>query len=586
MSRIAAHEEPISKIFSSEYQFSIPDYQRPYSWGVEQARQLLEDLGDSLDRDTATEPYFLGSIVLVKDIDSASAEVIDGQQRLTTLTILVAVLRDLTQSDSLRDSFDRMLTEAGDELQELQSRPRLQIRGRDNTFFRQFVQDGKIAELVALHDGALMNDAQKHIRDNALALREVLKEWSDQRRTDLGRLLSNRTYLVAVSTSDLASAHRIFNVMNSRGLDLSPTDIFKSDVIGALSDDVSESYSRKWEDAEDALGRSAFQELFLHIRVIFAKTRAQKELLQEFPEQVLNQFLPDKTAQFVDEVLLPYAEAYQVIQNESYAWPSGADIVNDWLRRLNQFDNNDWKPVALWAIREYGDDPESLTNILAKLENLTAMMLIRRVYTTPRAIRFAGLMKDLDGGVGAAAADFDISDSEKRATLQLLRGHLYEMTAVRKYVLLRLNELLASAPVRFNPKIITVEHVLPQHPREGSRWAEDFTPDERAYWVHRLANLVLLDKRKNSEAQNFDFEEKKSRYFRSSSGVTPFMVTMEVFDTPEWTPQVLRAREDRLIQLLAAAWGIGLASDGTELARLSESELVLIPDSAKAAITD
>ena len=93
--------------------------------------------------------------------------------------------------------------------------------------------------------------------------------------------------------------------MNSRGLDLSPADIFKSRIIGDLADDVSELYSRKWEDAEDGLGRSAFQDLFLHIRVIYAKTRAQKELLQEFPEEVLDQFLPDRAASFVDDVVLP-----------------------------------------------------------------------------------------------------------------------------------------------------------------------------------------------------------------------------------------------------------------------------------------
>ena len=78
MKQLVASEEPLVKIFSSDYDFVIPDYQRPYSWGDEQALQLIDDLVDALER-APDEPYFLGSIVLVKDKALASADVIDGQ---------------------------------------------------------------------------------------------------------------------------------------------------------------------------------------------------------------------------------------------------------------------------------------------------------------------------------------------------------------------------------------------------------------------------------------------------------------------------------------------------------------------------
>lgn len=92
MQQLEAHQVPLHKIFCSDYDFRIPDYQRPYAWEREQATQLLEDLVEALDRG-GDEPYFLGSIVLVKHKGVSDAEVIDGQQRLTTLTILLAVLR-------------------------------------------------------------------------------------------------------------------------------------------------------------------------------------------------------------------------------------------------------------------------------------------------------------------------------------------------------------------------------------------------------------------------------------------------------------------------------------------------------------
>ena len=583
MSRLSAHEEPVSKIFSAQYQFSIPDYQRPYSWTTEQSLQLLEDLADALDRESKTEPYFLGSIVLVKNIDSSAAEVIDGQQRLTTVTMLLAVLRNLTESTGLRTSFEAMISEPGDELLERLEQPRLLLRSRDREFFRHYVQDGHLSDLFALPYGSLKTDAQRNIRDNSKALYDELALWTDARRTDFSRLLGNRTFLVAVATSDLVSAHRIFNVMNSRGLDLSAADIFKSRVIGALPGAESELYATKWEDAEDALGRQAFQDLFLHIRTIYAKTRAQKEILQEFPEQVLDQFLPGRAASFVDDVLLPYADAYATIENESYAWPDGAAEVNTWLRRLNQIDNNDWKPVALWLLHKHKTNPQELAALLMKLERIASVMLIRRVYSTPRGTRYANLIKSLDAGLGTDAPEFSVSDLDKRAAFIQLNGPIYDMAPVRKYVLLRLNELLASAPVIFNPKIVTVEHVLPQNPRRDSRWMTDFTDEEREYWVHRLANLVLLDKKKNSEAQNYDFDEKKNRYFRSASGITPFTLTMGVIDAASWAPELLEARQRQLLETLADAWDIGRDSAGTNLALLSEAELASPAEPSRAA---
>jgi uncharacterized protein with ParB-like and HNH nuclease domain len=86
--KIEAPERNIGDIFSHKYQFEIPPYQRPYAWEEEQARELLSDVLDAMEnRDASGGLYFLGSIVLVKLPNEAQARVIDGQQRLTTLTI-------------------------------------------------------------------------------------------------------------------------------------------------------------------------------------------------------------------------------------------------------------------------------------------------------------------------------------------------------------------------------------------------------------------------------------------------------------------------------------------------------------------
>lgn len=557
MQQLEAHEVPLHKIFSSDYAFAIPAYQRPYAWEVEQASQLLEDLVESLDRDT-DEPYFLGSIVLVKTKGESFSEVIDGQQRLTTLAIMFAVLRDLSDDAEVRTILDGMLIEPGNKIQKLEPKPRLSLRPKDQPFFDQYVQrSGATTELLSLKVDALATDAQEAIQSNTAALREQLEGWSEARRLDLISMLSNRTYLVIVSTPDLNSAHRIFSVMNARGLDLSPADIFKSLVIGRLNDGVTDVYAQKWEDTEQSLGRDDFADVFLHVRMIFSKVRGRRELLTEFPEQVLNDYLPDRASEFVDDVLLPYADAYQQIRDHSYQAVVGADAINRWTRRLTQLDNNDWRPPAMWAVRNHGDDPEFLDAFLSRLERLAASMLIRRAYTTPRTQRYADLLKQLDDGHGLDSEAFTLSEDERSETKDLLSGEIYPAKRVSKYVLLRLDEILAKEPgVTYNHGTVSIEHVLPQTPKTGSTWDATFDEADRLRWTHRLANLVLLNRRKNSEAQNYDFEEKKTKYFTGRNGVSTFALTSQVLGETSWTPELLEERQATLLDALTTEWDL------------------------------
>lgn len=555
---LKAHEHPLKKIFSSDFDFVIPDYQRPYAWGIEQASQLLDDLEDALGR-PGDDPYFLGSLVLVKPHEgSPLSEVIDGQQRLTTLSILFSVLRDLAEDSEVAGVLRDMVREPGVALDGIPAKPRLRLREQDAAFFKQWVQNpGKVDELTRLTPEALKNDSQLAFRDNTIALRDRLAEWNEAKRNALATLARNRTFLVVVSTPDLASAHRIFSVMNARGLDLEPSDIFKAAVIGRIDAVDRQEYAKAWETAEQNLTRTNFADLFLHMRTIVAKVRGQRELLIEFPQQVLDAYTEHgRSAEFVDEMVRPYAGAYAHLITQDYndddpAWAK----VNNWLRRLVQLDNNDWRPPALWALKHHSDDPAFLDGFLRRLERLASSMLLRRAYATPRALRYIELLKQLEAGDGLDAHAFLLTEEERKETLERLNGELYTMYPVRRYVLLRLDERLANDPgVAYKHRIITVEHVLPQSPSADSQWVADFTEAERLHWTHRLGNLLLLNRNKNSQAQNFDFVTKKEKYFSPAGGVTGFALTTLVLAEPIWTPEVVEKRQTDLVALLAEEW--------------------------------
>ena len=478
---------------------------------------MLDDLAAALARKDG-EPYFLGSVVLIKDGRNTRTEVIDGQQRLTTLTILIAVLRDLAEEPEVTKNLMQMIAEPGNVVMGLEAKPRLKLRPRDADFFRQRIQtQGSIAGLLELNPEILKTDSQRAVLANTKALHDELSTWTDEQRLALSSVLSLQTFLVAVSTPNLNSAHRIFSVMNARGMNLLPADIFKAQIIGDIGGADSETYAMRWEDAEEDLGRSDFADLFLHIRMIFSGERARFELLKEFQEQVLDRYKQGRAKEFVDEVLVPYAEAFAMIREKRYEAGQGSARVNQWFGRLLQLDNGDWWPAALWAVRHHAGDPQWLSKFFESLERLATSMFIRRIYTTPRVQRYAELLKELNAGEGLTAAALQLTDEESAATLQALDGDVYNETKTRRYILLRLSELVAEDDVvaTYAAPHITVEHVLPQRPKPDSQWQLDFTTAQRAQWTNRLANLVLLSNRKNAQAQNYEFAQKKEKYLQS-----------------------------------------------------------------------
>ena len=140
---ISATEKPLGKVFTSDYQLTIPSFQRAYTWQAENIEQLVNDLQDACaDPDT---PYFLGSLILVKD-GPTQYQVIDGQQRLISLSIIVSVLRELEDDPELIESLNDLIVEPGDKLRGIKAEPRLKLRERDTNFFRMYVQEGDLED--------------------------------------------------------------------------------------------------------------------------------------------------------------------------------------------------------------------------------------------------------------------------------------------------------------------------------------------------------------------------------------------------------------------------------------------------------
>ena len=557
---IKGEEAPLSKVFSKEFLFEIPSFQRPYSWTEEEAGILFDDLYDFYKDDSLKEEnYFLGSIVLIKEEEKPLSLVIDGQQRLTTLTVLFSAIAYLIDNQKYKDNCIRYIVESGNLAEDIPPQYRLSLREKDATFFQENVQDLKFEKMRNINTLGV-SEPQRHLVLNSLLFIEKLKVFdNDEELFDFFKFLINRCYIVVVSTHSKESAFRVFSVMNNRGLDLLAIDILKADIIGQIdSEEIQQIYTEKWESIEQSLGRDRFNDLVSHIRTIATKSKAKKSILEEFSEFVLKQYKGENgSINLIDEVFEPYSDAFAVIVGSSYKLSENPEVINGTLKWLNRLDNSDWIPPAMIFYKKYKDRPEYLEPFLIKLERLAAYLRVESIDVTHRIERYALVSNDIEKGEnGYFGTNIELTEDEKSEFISKLGTDIYLMTSNKAfYILFRLDSFMSTGDAIYDLSTKSIEHVLPQTPDPESQWCKNWTDEEREKWTNKIANLVLLNRRKNSSAGNKEFEEKKETYFKVG-GTTPFALTASVLNEPNWTPTVVEERQKEIINLFKQKWDL------------------------------
>ncbi len=221
---------------------------------------------------------------------------------------------------------------------------------------------------------------------------------------------------------------------------------------------------------------------------------------------------------------------------------------------LNRIDNSDWLPVAIAFLANHGSDTQQVLDFVTRLERLAAYLHVTAKNVNQRIERYALVLEDLERRI--LGDRIELAPAECEEMLRALNGNVYEMTARRRnYLILRLDSFVSAMVANYTPNVLTIEHVLPQTVDPSSEWAETWPDaDERARWLHRLANLVPLTRARNSRALNYDFDRKKTAYFAGSSGVTTYALTSQVLHASSWTPEVVAGRQEELLEVLWRSW--------------------------------
>lgn len=550
--KIDANKEVLQKIFSQDFWFVIPEYQRSYVWQKDNVTELLDDLFFAYENKPDNE-YFLGSLVLKRtdNQEFSEYEVLDGQQRLTTFFMIIAVMRDLLEDKDYKDTLQEMIYQKENKLKKIPSRQRItyQIRDKVEGFIKEFI----IADNGTLNEKALKEEVERdnisisNMANAVLTIREELNQKSDLE--GFAGFLLNNTLFIYVSTDNTEDAFRLFTILNDRGIPLTSADILKSLNIGKIKDEKElKNYARTWEELEGKYGEN-FDRFLAFIRTILVKEKARANLLEEFETNIYKKNKLEMGKETI-ELLMTYDEIYdEIIELQNL------NLSNEYKNLITimkiGLPSEDWIPPLLHYYKKF--KMERLIDFIRKLEYKFSGDWICQQSPTFRIEAMNRILSAIEKtestNLDNLLNDENLFGIDKAFYTQIIGGEVYKRRFAR-YLLLKLEYLMGDNTVHLSGyKNISVEHILPQNPKDDSKWVEDFTENERNYWTHRIANLVLISMKKNSKLSNLDFEEKKERYLKQRidafHGNKIFIEQNSV-----WIPDILEKRQEEVMTIL------------------------------------
>ncbi|AQQ59290.1 hypothetical protein XJ32_03310 [Helicobacter bilis] len=519
--------------------YQIPSYQRPYAWDKDQISDLIEDLTESYCNGKEGQ-YFCGSLVIAKGANSERYDIIDGQQRLTTFTILACVIRDFYIDNLGAENKDRIQDSIYDKYDKDKHKLKFLTDERYQTTFESSVLRENVLQERLKEVKKPQDIKDNRYLQNAYYLKERLKEAISENNIDINDFVSwlyTKVILTRIECPDEESAIRIFNVLNDRGIPLSPVDILKSSLMQSLDKERREAFKTTWQEIMSNLktmGFSMYDTLNAYFYYAIAdnpKGRLDKELKTYF----------EKTKQ--DSIAI-----IEEIRKFAHHYIEMINAKDKYIYCLRYLPNQIyWRSILCAAkmvdYKEYN-----------KLKELLMAYYYQNLIGMATANRF----KQVSFNILKAVKDNKSIDEIKNIMRENLKKYgttkdykewlddadVYDLKWVKPTLLL-LEYFSKDDEIGFiemDNKLHT-EHILPRTPNDD--WKKIFSDEERDSWTNAIANLTLLKFKKNIQAQNKSYEEKRKIYLNDDVS-TSFNITQDIFKHKKWNAEALEMRENEI----------------------------------------
>jgi hypothetical protein len=559
------------KLMGNGLTYRIPPFQRDYSWTEAEWEDLWLDIVSTLAPDG--EPaHYMGYLVLQSQDDKVF-DVIDGQQRLTTLSLIVlATLKNLQRLidsgkdpertrqrlEQLRQTYVGYLDPVT-----LVPRAKLALNRNNENYYQTY--------LVPLVDPL----PQRGFRASEHSLRKAFV-WFDKRLLDYvrrsgepdeGRLLaqlvdqmSDKLFFTVITVTDELNAYRVFETLNARGVRLSATDLLKNYLFSVLHRSQNHEHELKtledrWEAMVGRLGSESFPDfLRMHWNSRHSFVR-QAELFKTIRGKVTAREQVFALLRAMDEDIDTYLG---LSQPEASSWSSTS---KDAAARLRMFSVRQPFPLLLAARRQLSE---------AEFEKLLSACVVlafrytvigsqppneqERIYNQVAQRLSRGELANNAAILGALSGIY-VADELFRAAFadKAIRTTQSRNRRLVLYVLCQIEHHVSGSEYDLDSATFNLEHILPQNPQSG--WSA-FSDEEAEAMVYRLGNMTLCEAGLNRDLGNGDYTDKREGYRKST-----FLLTQKIAEeNTDWNPERIEARQKWMAKQATAIWRIAQLS--------------------------
>ncbi len=550
MDNLEAVKFNLGSLLSKENFFNVPVYQRPFSWDEENFKDLISDL-ISAERD---QEYFLGTIVLHKKGSKGEFDIVDGQQRLTSIMILLACLRDKIQDGEFKNNLQEKIVQPENKVDGISERTRLEVK--DPQIFRSKVMASDGTNDIS-KDRNLPEPEWRYIHAIKV-FKEELIPLSENEAQEFAKFLSQYCIVIRLSTSTFDDAFRLFTIVNDRGKQLRRIDVLKSwniDPNIVPSESTRNQYARRWEEMEKNIGADIFESIFHHIRFITLKDKPKGDLLREFENRIFKLRNIQKGERFLD-LVMEYSEIYLSIFSDCNALDKNDQHYYAYFALINIMDSNfkasEWRPCLMFYYRKFSN--QGFYRFCLQLEKVYLTYWVLGTRKDERRDIYANILDSIESAKVHSEINLESQIDEDSIRKHVGNSEIYK-AGYCKYFLLRLELVICELNEARKFEAKSTEHVLPQHPASPSDWLPEEDIDKLSEFVNKIGNLVLLSKSKNSQVRNFNLRRKQQEYLRPR--VTSYPRSLQILDYDNWDRDVIEQRTKEAQEMILLEPGSG-----------------------------
>lgn len=557
------------ELIGNGHLYTIPSFQRDYSWEEEQWDDLWQDILEVVS-ESEENAHYMGYLVLQSE-NGKKFDVIDGQQRLTTLSLVVlAVLKNLNglitkgedahanqqRYDEIRRTYVGNLDSVT-----LISKTKLTLNRNNDNYFQSYIVPIRTLPIRGFK-------ASEHLLRKAFEwfdrkVQDFLRNLNNNKGESLAALVDKMSYslfFTVISVTDELNAYKVFETLNARGVKLSSTDLLKNYLFSVIHKESQDPQELKvledrWESIVSRLGSESFPDFLRAHWVSRYKSVRHAELYKAVRSKINN-----RAAVFALLVGLEEdVDIFLSITNpESGQWPP---ILKKYSEILKMFSVKQPRPLLLAAYRKMSiTEFESVLrscviisfryNVICGLNPNDQEKIYQQVAQKISSEEYTNASSTIVAMRAIYPSDdaFKASFSEKTLNTTNTRN-----SHIVKYLLSELEKQETNTDHDVMSEKYSIEHVLPQNPEIG--W-ESFNDAEVEAMVYRLGNMALLEKTINREIENKSFSEKKLKLVNSVFSLTSTVAN----DNTEWSSERISARQKRLANIASTVWRINQLS--------------------------